>query len=274
MDTMRITGIYKIYSAIHPDKFYVGSALDIQRRMTVHKSELKHRNHPNNKLQNYFNKHGVVNFSYDVIERCTSKNLLEREQYYIDALNPYFNIVKVVKSPMLGLKHTEEAKIKIGKASLGRRGALGYKYSKEAIERIRKNSMRPCKEETKRKIGLANKGRRMDAKYVEQNRQNRIEYYKTHKSIRIGVPVTEDVKEKIRKSHLGKVMSEETKRKMSFTHTGKRLRGIEVVCSETGVIFKSIQLAADSVGLSQTHLTKMLRGETKNKTTLKIYCNG
>ena len=52
-------------------------------------------------------KHGFSNFSLGILEYCDVKVLLEREQYYLDKLNPVYNIVKKVGSTTR-YKHTEE----------------------------------------------------------------------------------------------------------------------------------------------------------------------
>jgi group I intron endonuclease len=62
-------------------------------------------------------KHGYSNFNLEILEYCDSKNLIVREQYYIDLLKPEYNILKKAGS-LLGFKHREEtiAKMSISKA--------------------------------------------------------------------------------------------------------------------------------------------------------------
>lgn len=50
-----ITGIYKIQSIVHPERCYVGSAINITARWKKHLSDLKYNRH-NQKLQNHYNK--------------------------------------------------------------------------------------------------------------------------------------------------------------------------------------------------------------------------
>lgn len=54
-------------------------------------------------------KHDYINFSLDILEYCDKKNLIEREQYYLDLLKPEYNILKIANS-RLGSKHTFETK--------------------------------------------------------------------------------------------------------------------------------------------------------------------
>jgi len=53
--------------------------------------------------------YGHLNFSLYIIEYCKPDLLLKREQYYIDLLNPEYNILKVAGST-LGRKHSLKTK--------------------------------------------------------------------------------------------------------------------------------------------------------------------
>ena len=97
---MKIIGIYKIQSKIKSYSFYVGSSVNITRRWREHLAYLKKNIHYNPKIQNHYNKYGVEDFEFSVLEECSINKLLDREQVYIDLLEPYFNItLEVVGSP-------------------------------------------------------------------------------------------------------------------------------------------------------------------------------
>ena len=83
-------GIYKIENKIN-SKVYIGSSNNIKRRWQKHKSLLKHNKHQNSHLQASWNKYGEDNFIFSIIELCSENSLLEREQYFIDKLNPEYN---------------------------------------------------------------------------------------------------------------------------------------------------------------------------------------
>jgi hypothetical protein len=57
-------------------------------------------------------KHGYSNFKLEIIEYCDPKELTRKEQYYMDLLNPEYNVLKKAYSS-LGYKHTETFLIKI-----------------------------------------------------------------------------------------------------------------------------------------------------------------
>ena len=103
--------IYKISSLLYPERFYIGSAVNFQKRRTDHLSRLDKNVHPNKKLQNHYNKYKDLIIS--IVEEIEDSNLLvEREQFYIDKENPHFNLCKIAWS-QLGMKRSEETKEKM-----------------------------------------------------------------------------------------------------------------------------------------------------------------
>ena len=77
---------------------------------------LKKNKHHSPILQNYWNKYGEDAFSFKIIEEIfEDEQLLVREQYYIDSLNPKFNCSKTAGSP-LGVKHTLQSRINMSNA--------------------------------------------------------------------------------------------------------------------------------------------------------------
>lgn len=106
---MKKSGIYKIQSITEPEKFYIGSSANIQNRKRQHFSMLKLNKHAATYLQNYYNKHGKGSLIFHIIEECNQTQLLIREQYYIDTLNPIFNSRKNAESNF-GHKFSEKSK--------------------------------------------------------------------------------------------------------------------------------------------------------------------
>ena len=85
---MKISGVYKITNKITGD-FYIGSSKNIERRWSNHKSPSKWKLRSGMKLYQAFIKYGLNNFTFDIIEETT--DLHNREQYYIEQLNPSYN---------------------------------------------------------------------------------------------------------------------------------------------------------------------------------------
>jgi predicted GIY-YIG superfamily endonuclease len=95
----KICGVYKITNAAN-GKFYVGSSKDIQKRWDQHIGELNDGTHRNYHLQNAWIKYGSQNFKFEIIEECSLENQFEREQFYLNTLNPFddsgYNIVRQI----------------------------------------------------------------------------------------------------------------------------------------------------------------------------------
>jgi group I intron endonuclease len=89
------SGIYRIKNMVtnNAEDCYIGSALNIQRRLDRHHSELKTNSHPNQILQRAIDKYGIENFDFEVVEFVHGLlKLKEREQYYLDTIKPRYNI--------------------------------------------------------------------------------------------------------------------------------------------------------------------------------------
>ena len=92
-------GIYKIQNLLN-GKLYIGQSVDIESRWRIHIVELRNNYHHNTCLQNAWNKYGEDNFLFEVIEECEPMVQFEREQYYLNILNPFdnrgYNIVRQI----------------------------------------------------------------------------------------------------------------------------------------------------------------------------------
>lgn len=186
--------IYKIINLVN-DKIYVGSTKDFNRRIKTHFRLLESNNHHSNKLQNSFNKYGIDNFLTQVIEEVDDENkLIEREQYWIDILQPELNITLTAGlNSHIGLKRTDETKKKISESLKGK------KLSEEHKDSIRKTlTGKKLSEEHKNNIKESlNKSdkfkkSREDSEMYERIKKTRIENG--------GYVVTDEMKNKISKT--------------------------------------------------------------------------
>jgi len=94
---MKIAGVYKI-ECIKNNMVYVGASVDIKTRVYHHFRNLKNGIHGNLLMQENFNLHGIENFKWEMLERCTPSKLKEREIEWISKLdavieNKGFNII-------------------------------------------------------------------------------------------------------------------------------------------------------------------------------------
>lgn len=76
--------IYKITNKIN-GKSYIGQTTDYQRRFREHRNK-GYGEEPNKPLYNAFDKYGINNFDFEVIEDLT-ENYNEREKYWIQYYN-------------------------------------------------------------------------------------------------------------------------------------------------------------------------------------------
>lgn len=109
----KVTGIYKIKVIGNKRIYeYIGSSLNTYQRIHDHKSRLKNKKHSNIILQNLFNKYGEKRFNVELVEICNKEKLTEREQFWINKINPYINITKEVirntpsKESIIKIKNT------------------------------------------------------------------------------------------------------------------------------------------------------------------------
>ena len=195
-----MTGIYEIENLVNGN-FYIGSAVNIDKRWGQHRSDLRKGKHINKHLQSAFNKYGENAFKFMILEVVLfPEGLIPLEQKYLDELKPEYNISPTAGS-LFGVKCTEETKKKMSKALKGNKNRLGKHFSEETKKKISEALKRKPNnflgkhhsEETKRKIGEAHKN------------------------------PSEETRQKMSKAHRGKSSGMKGKHypKMSEAHMGK-----------------------------------------------------
>ncbi|MEK6883500.1 MAG: GIY-YIG nuclease family protein [Nanoarchaeota archaeon] len=170
----KISGIYQILNTVN-GKFYIGSAINIDRRFYLHKNLLNRNKHPNYYLQNSWNKHGRDNFDFLILEIIDDKNkLIEIEQKWINLtnccnINIGYNLSPTAGSK-LGAKETIESKLKKSLAKKGNKYRAGKRFTQEqkiklSLAKIgkpsnnRKNTKWPCKDGWQCKCDVCRKKR-------------------------------------------------------------------------------------------------------------------
>lgn len=162
--------IYQILNKVN-NKRYIGSTKDFINRISHHVNQLKINTHYNRYLQRSYNKYGGENFSIDIVCYVFCENddrdlLYEIERDHVDAyktLRPLgYNLVvpkntpghkRGEESPMWGSKRSDETKAKLRAAHLG-------KPKPSLIGRF-------ISEETRKKMSLAKKGRKLTPEQIE-----------------------------------------------------------------------------------------------------------
>ena len=146
------SGIYKITNTKTGD-FYIGSAINFKKRFGIHISTLKNQKHDNQILQKVYNKYGLEKLSFEIVEVIKDKkNLISREQYYLDNLKPKYNICKIAGST-LGYKFSNESKVKMSKA---KENYVPWNVGKFHLK------------ETKEKISITKKGKKLSEEHKKR----------------------------------------------------------------------------------------------------------
>ena len=112
-------GIYKITCSPNK-KVYIGSSIDIDIRFYKHKSLLKNNKHVNKNLQNSYNKYGINNFKFEILELTLWKDLIKKEQYWFDYFKnegfDMFNYNNFVESPHKGKRMLDHTRKKLSES--------------------------------------------------------------------------------------------------------------------------------------------------------------
>ncbi len=88
---------------------------------------------------------------------------------------------------------------------------------------------------------------------------------------------SKESRDKMSKSHIGKVISKETKKKMSESHMGQKKPDgfsetmskikdsikIKIFCDQTGTVYESISLASKITGINSGHIQRIVKGTLK-----------
>lgn len=142
-----MSGIYR-WTHRESGKTYIGSSVDLGKRFSSYFTY--------NWIANYAKsstickallKYGYSEFSLEILEYCQKEDTIKREQFYLDSLEPEYNILKVAGS-LLGFNHTEETKAKLRLTITGRQRSedikskisaslLGHKHSEETIAKLK-----------------------------------------------------------------------------------------------------------------------------------------
>lgn len=182
-------GIYLFWYNLDPRICYLGSSVNLKRRIIAHINQSKISNNRHPKFYSFINKYGWFNMNLQIQDLHQEPNKLqEREQFWLDLIfesyGPYTLNILTKSQNSKGLKISEESKKLMSKLK------LGVSLSEEHKKNISKG-----------KQGVLHHyfGKKRDQETVLKMKESLKIYYKNNKHPRLGIKKTEEEKEKLRK---------------------------------------------------------------------------
>lgn len=128
------SAVYIFMKTCEKKSFYVGASLQLRNRLSNHRSRINNWNkdyYNNNGSLLFYNsvlKYGWNNFKFGILEYVNLSDnkdinksvLLQREQYYLNVINPSLNVCKIAGSS-LGVKHGISFSVNLSKARRGKK---------------------------------------------------------------------------------------------------------------------------------------------------------
>lgn len=196
MARQKVSGIYLITCKRQGrlPLYYVGQTVDFARRKKEHLHELRKGNHYNEKLQRCFLKYGDLQI--ELVEECLDEQLNEFEQWWLDELFGNDRVANTAvearsnrgyrkteasrlkqserqrgsKNHMFGKQMAETVKAKIAAALLGENNHFFGKQHSEKSKQLMRENAAGLRDEVKRKIADALRGKTLPKGAVEKLR--------------------------------------------------------------------------------------------------------
>jgi group I intron endonuclease len=151
-------GVYALICKV-TNKYYVGSSIHLGARLLDYMQPAYLARNSNRPILRALLKYSLNDWIFIILETCQSSVVLDREQYWLDFLEPEYNLSKEAGST-LGVNLSEETKAKLRAAQLGRTHTL---ETRQLMSETRKGPNNPwfgksASEETKARLSSALKG--------------------------------------------------------------------------------------------------------------------
>lgn len=150
--------IYEIKNSVNGN-CYIGSTNNAKRRWMYHRTNLRGNKHHSFVLQKAWNKYGETNFEFKVLLICDEKDRFDYENRFMKLQS--YNVMRTAHETAIRKRYKptpetiEKMRVGVKKAFANpeararlREARLGYKQTKEAIEKAARSKWKPvyCKE--------------------------------------------------------------------------------------------------------------------------------
>jgi len=242
LNNMKINGIYKITNLIN-GKMYIGKSTNIYKRWYEHKKLYLTLN---SHLYYSMRKYGIDNFSFEIIKETNELDYWE--MFYIKEFDTINN----------GLNMTT-----------GGNGGWDYVNSNSDFNKIKGkwNIGKVRTEEQRQHLSKKLKGIKKSTESLENYKKAAEEKVKNYPK-EYFLNKAQKAKE-TRLKNGGYIVSEEARRKSSITHKEKNINCKQIICNETGQIFKSINEAEQILGISRKKIGRSIANKPISEKILK-----
>ena len=259
IDSKMNGGIYVIRNIVN-SKAYLGSAIDINKRIGEHLRALRNGTHHNIHLQRAWNKYGRGVFEFKILLYCNPEELLSNEQdgidYYTELLGwaGLYNICPTAGSS-LGLKASMETRAKLSASHKGKTsGRKGKKNSPEHRAKLSASHMG-------KKLSLAARAK-ISANHRKENTPGQFAKFSATMKGRKRGPHSPEWRAKLSAANMGHEVSAETRAKISAGNKGRTFPP----CSPERKA--KISMALKGRELSSEHKANLSAGHKKCRSAL------
>jgi len=246
MENTIVNGIIYCYTCSANGKKYVGQTTNLRRRIRGHKSHNQKRGC--SAFYRAIEKYGYDNFTFAILqEGITTREELNRlEGEYIDRLNTLAPNGYNLKTGGSEVHHTED--FKANARAIGLKNASSKSFRAKVYDNP----------EWRRKVSEASKKAWDSPEYqAKQAALGRVK--KTPEEIRRGV-ISGLIKQ-ARRNVAAKINAKENKIKAAEAHARKESKKHPCYCNENGKTYESATAAAKDLGLDQSCISKILKGD-------------
>lgn len=248
-----VAGVYEIRNTLN-GKVYVGSSVNVSKRLTAHRNSLTRGDHASAHLQASWRKHGHDAFEFKQLVVCAEKDILFYEQRIMDGLKAnqreFGYNKRIVVETCAGMKLSAEHKAKIA-ASVPRGESHQY-FGKRLSDQAYKTAADlkrgvPMPAEQRAKISASSKGKPKHAGFGA-----------ILSAARKGIPFSEEARKNMSLARTGMVQSrsaKENKGKLNYAKAAE-LRALDA----RGVGPHS--KLAEMFGISRGRVSAILRGKS------------